>query len=139
MTVATTLKSLGRLNTALLTTYCSEGLKAEDVRVRIAVEDERILFGIGEDSEHVERLHHYPIVDLTPCSPRGVQAGPPIRAQVRRLEGPDSQAAARRLMRTHPFYLTVPLSHRLLRYRNQYYELRPFEDQHIESAEGAPD
>ncbi|GAA3738758.1 PPOX class F420-dependent oxidoreductase [Salinactinospora qingdaonensis] len=141
MSTAALLKAFEHYKTALLTTYQRDGTTSVDTPVRIVIDGDRVLFSTWQDSAKARRLHGYPVADLRPCTSKGHPTGSPIRGQVHLLEGAEAQRASRLLSRRHPVLQGwgVPLSHRLLRYEALHYELRPFDEGAIESAEGWPD
>jgi uncharacterized protein len=140
MTTAAILKPLSRHEIGLLTTYDTDGVHVEAMRVRFAVHEGRILLCVDSDCAAVERLREHSMVDLTPCSPGGQRTGSPIRARAQLLSNAEAQHASRILDRRHPSRLTAPLTHRLLGRRRAYVALTPVVDQeHPECAEGAPD
>jgi uncharacterized protein len=139
MSTAAILKPLSRHEVGLLTTYDTDGVHVEAMRVRFAVHEGRILLGLDARCSAVERLHQHPMVDLTPCSPGGQRIGSPIRARAQLLAEAEAQHASRVLDRRHPSRLTAPLSHRLLGRRRTYVALDPVVHQDTECAEGAPD
>lgn len=145
MTPASLLKLFHQHKTALLTSYRDDGLDGVDTPVSIVLDGDRVVFRTWSDSAKAERLRTMPVADLRPCTFGGTPLGVPVRGKVRLLHGDEAKEATRLLTRHHPMVQGwgVPLSHRLLRHRPLYFELRPVdEDGHearVESAEGWPD
>lgn len=141
MSAATHLQPLNKHKLTRLTTYLPDGVTATDELVRIAIDHDRVLLATWEDSATARRLAAHPVADITPCTLRGKTAGSPIRLRAHLLDGAESRRAARLMALRFPFQqrLGAPLSHRLLRRRILYYELRPMDEQHIETMLGCPD
>lgn len=96
--------------------------------VNLAVDGERAYFGTPAGSGKVKRLRNFGLVEVAPCTPRGKPTGVALAARARRLEGEESEAARRRLLRRHPLVhgFLVPLELRLRRTHEVRYELERF-------------
>lgn len=142
MSVATLLQPLRQHKLAKLTTYQPDGVAAVDELTRITLDGDRVLIALAEDAAQVRRLDGHSLADLTPCAVNGTRTGPPIRVHATRLTGNEAEYAARLFTVRFPVQqrLGPPLSHRLLRRRTVYFELRPHPEQAPdERVEGWPD
>jgi PPOX class probable F420-dependent enzyme len=103
-----------RQKTIALTTYRRDG-RAGTTPVSIAVDGDHAYVRSFEASIKTKRLRRNPNVEIAPSSGRGRPIGPPISAQLRRLDGDENRYAARLLRRKHPLLhgVLVPLTHRL--------------------------
>ncbi|MDK1472521.1 hypothetical protein QNO07_03610 [Streptomyces sp. 549] len=108
-----------------LTTYGRDGTP-QGYTSNLAVEGDRAYFRTYSRAEKNARLDRYPEVEIVPATMDGVPAGAPLKARVRRLDGQESQHAARRLARKHPLMqgVLVPLGYALKFDRPVHYELR---------------
>lgn len=118
-----------RQKTVLLTTYRRDGTPV-GTPISLAVDGDRAVFRSYEKAGKTKRIRRQPLVEVAPCTGRGRVTGPPIRANVRRLDGAEATRAARTLAGKHPLLhgLLVPLAHRVLRPktgRTVHFELTP--------------
>jgi PPOX class probable F420-dependent enzyme len=116
-----TTPALGRFveqKTVVLTTHRRDGTPVP-TPVSLAVDGDRAVVRSFEKAGKTRRLRHDPTVEVAPSTARGVPTGPKLRAQARRLDGPESRDAARLLRRKHPLLhgVVVPLAHRAGRSR----------------------
>ncbi|HET6951012.1 MAG TPA: PPOX class F420-dependent oxidoreductase [Acidimicrobiales bacterium] len=124
--------ALGRFveqKTVVLTTYRRDGTPVP-TPVSLAVDGDRAVVRSFEKAGKTRRLRNDPTVEVAPSTWRGVPDGPPIRAQARRLDGPEARRAARILRRKYPLLhgVLVPLAHRAGRARTGrtvHFELAP--------------
>ena len=116
-----TVPALGRFveqKTVVLRTHRGDGTPVP-TPVSLAVDGDRAVARSFETAGKTRRLRTDPTVEVAPSTARGVPTGPPLRAQVRRLDGPAAREAARLLRRKHPLLhgVLVPLAHRAGRSR----------------------
>jgi uncharacterized protein len=97
--------------------------------VNLVIDGERAYFGTPAGSGKVKRLRNFDAVELAPCTLRGKPTGAAIAARARRLDGEESDAARRRMLRKYPLVhrFLVPLELRLKRAHEVRYELDDFE------------
>lgn len=129
MQVTAALEPFIREKTILLTSYRRDGTPVA-TPVSIAFDGDHAFFRTYDKAWKARRLRSNPNVEIAPCTFRGRQTGPAIRARARLLSGDEAKQARRALARRHPLLqgLFVPLTHRLMRYRTLHYELTPAVD-----------
>lgn len=112
-----------------MTTFRRDGTPV-GTAVSIAVDGGRAFIRTYNRAGKAKRLRNNPNVEIAPSTMRGKATGPPIRAQLRLLDGDEARNAARALARKHRILhgIVVPLSHRLARYKTLHYELTPVEE-----------
>ena len=115
--------------TVVLTTHRRDGTPVP-TPVSLAVDGDRAVVRSYEKAGKTRRLRNDPTVEVAPSTARGAPTGPALRAQIRRLDGPEAREAARLLRRKHPVLhgVVVPLAHRTGRSRlgtTVHFELVP--------------
>ena len=126
-----------RQKTVALTTYRRDGTPVA-TPVSIAVDGDRAFVRSFEKAGKTRRLRNNPAAEVAPSTARGKPTGPPIRAELRRLDGAEYRHAARLLVRKHPLLhgILVPLTHRVGRAktgRTVHFALTP-----VQAADGVP-
>ncbi|MGH3882588.1 MAG: PPOX class F420-dependent oxidoreductase [Pseudonocardiaceae bacterium] len=120
-----------RQKTILLTTYRRDGTP-RGTPVSIAVDGGQAVIRSFEKAAKTRRLRHNPMVEIAPSTIAGSPTGPALLARMWRLDGDDSQRAARLLAGKYPLLhgVVVPLAHRILRSktgRTVHFGLAPVE------------
>ena len=111
---------------ALLTTSRRDGTRS-GTPVTIAVEDGHAFVRSWDTAWKARRMRRNPVVEIAPCTARGVVRGPSLHARSRLLEGEEAARAARALARRQRILqgVLVPVVHRLTRRHTVHYELVP--------------
>ncbi|NGO69059.1 hypothetical protein [Streptomyces boncukensis] len=124
-TPTTGLRLFARERRVRLTAFAREGTPVGRT-ARIAVEGDHAYVRTHARDRRNQHLDRYPEVEITPASLDGTPTGAPMKARARRLRGPESRHAARRLARRYPFTqgLAAPLGYALMLDRSVHYELR---------------
>jgi PPOX class probable F420-dependent enzyme len=120
----TTLESLDRSWTVLLTTYRRNGTPVP-TPVNLAVDGDRAFFRTYSKAGKTKRLKHNPRIELAPCTVRGRPTGPEVTATARLLEGPECTHARAVIARRHPVFqrFVIPFGHKVSRYTTLHYEV----------------
>ena len=120
----TTLESLDRSWTVLLTTYRRDGTPVP-TPVNLAVDGDRAFFRTYDKAGKTKRLKNNPRIGLAPCTVRGRPTGPELAATARLLEGPEGTHARALIARRHPIFqrFVIPLGHKVSRYTTLHYEV----------------
>jgi PPOX class probable F420-dependent enzyme len=106
--------------TILLTTYEPEGTPVGGPTC-MAIEGDRAFVRVGSRALRARHLERRPEAEIAPATLGGTPTGNPLKANARRLKGPEARHAARALARRHPFRCGLAL---LKPDRKLYYELR---------------
>jgi uncharacterized protein len=120
----TSLQSLKRTKTILLTTYKRDGTPVA-TPVSIAFDGDRAFFRSYHKAWKTKRLRNNQRVEAAPATIRGKPTGPTVQARAVLLTGDQAEIAAKALAHRHRVLqaVLVPLAHRLKRYRTMHYEL----------------
>jgi len=118
--------------TVLLTTFRKNGA-AVGTPVSIVVDGDRAYMRTWDTAGKFKRLRRRADVEMQPSTLRGRPTGPKLRGQVRTLDGEEAANARRLLARKYPLLhgITVPLMHRLKRYRTVHLEFVPAGDERV--------
>jgi PPOX class probable F420-dependent enzyme len=118
-----------RQRTVLLTTFRKNGAPV-GTPVSIAVDGDRAYLRTWDTAGKFKRLRRRADVEVQPSTLRGRPTGPKLHGQIRILDGEDAAVARRLLARKYPLLhgITVPLMHRLKRYRTVHLEFLPDAD-----------
>jgi PPOX class probable F420-dependent enzyme len=124
----TSLQSLNRAKTILLTTFKRDGT-AIATPVSIAFDGERAFFRSYDKAWKTQRIRNNQDVEAAPATIRGKPTGPSVQARAELLTGAEAEIAAKALAQHHRVLqaVLVPAAHRLMRYRTMHYELLPRE------------
>ena len=124
MTITSTLESLKKQRTVLLTSYRRDGTPVR-TPVNVVVQGDRADFRTFDKAFKTKRLACNPEVEIAPSTFRGRVTGAASRGHVRLLTEEESEPVRRLLARKHPFLqgFAVPLLHRMKRFRTLHYEL----------------
>jgi PPOX class probable F420-dependent enzyme len=93
--------------------------------VNIVVDGDHAYFRTWSTAGKAKRLRNFPDVHFAPSTTLGKPTGPSISATARLVTGEDERRAAQLLHRKYRVLQgkLVPLSHRIMRYQTQHYEL----------------
>jgi len=118
-----------RQRTVLLTTFRKNGTPV-GTPVSIAVDRDRAYLRTWDTAGKFKRLRRRTDVEVEPSTLRGRPTGPKLRGHIRILDGEEAARARRLLARKYPLLhgVTVPLMHRLKRYRTVHLEFVPVGD-----------
>jgi PPOX class probable F420-dependent enzyme len=118
------LEMLARHKTMLLETRKRDGSWVA-TPVSLVMHNGRVLFRTYRQSGKAKRLHNFSEVRATPCTFLGKPQGDAVEGRARLLDERESELARTLLRRRHPFLhgVFVPLTHRVMRYTTQHYEL----------------
>jgi PPOX class probable F420-dependent enzyme len=124
----TSLQSLSRAKTILLTTFKRDGTPIA-TPVSIAFDRDRAFFRSYDKAWKTKRIRNNHDVEAAPATIRGKPTGPSVEARAVLLTGTESEIAAKALAQHHRVLqaVLVPATHRLMRYRTMHYELLPRE------------
>ncbi len=122
---ATTLESLDRSWTVLLTTFKRDGTPVP-TPVNLAIEDQHGYFRTYSKAWKTKRIRKNPDVEIAPSTFRGKPTGPSIKATARLLAGDEDAHARAAIGHRHPVFqrFLVPGLHKLSRYKTLHYEVR---------------
>lgn len=118
------LRAFVEQKTVLLTTYRRDGSPV-GTPVHVVVADGRMYFRTYDRSWKVRRIANNPEVEVAPSTTLGAATGPAMRGRARLLTDAEAGRVRRLLRRKYPLLqgLTVPLAHRIRRYRTLHYEI----------------
>ena len=125
---ATTLESLDRSWTVLLTTFKRDGTPVL-TPVNLAIEGRHGYFRTYTKTWKTKRIRNNPQVEIAPSTFRGKPTGRSMRGAARLL-GADEEAHARVVIgHRHPIFqrFLIPGLHKLARYSTVHYEVRFFD------------
>lgn len=93
--------------------------------VSLVMRDGRLFFRTYRQSGKAKRLRNFSEVRAAPCTFLGKPQGAAVVGCARLLDKQESAAARKLLRRRHPILhgILVPLTHRVMRYDTQHYEL----------------
>jgi PPOX class probable F420-dependent enzyme len=122
----TTLESLRKQRTVLLTTYKRDGTGV-GTPVNLAVDGDRAFFRTWDTAWKARRLRSNPDVEVAPSTVSGKPTGSAMRARARLLDGEEARHAARLIAGKHRVLqrVLVPAFHRVTRKRTLHYEITP--------------
>lgn len=123
---STPLEPYRRQRTVLLTTFRKNGTPV-GTPVSIAIDGDRAYMRTWDTAGKFKRLRRRADVEVQPSTLRGRPTGPKLRGRMRILDGEEAALARRLLARKYPLLhgITVPLMHRLKRYRTVHLEFVP--------------
>lgn len=126
-TTATTLESLDRSWTVLLTTYKRDGSPV-GTPVNLAVEGDHAYFRSYDKAWKTKRIRNNSAVELAPCSVRGKLRGQSLHARACLLSGDEDLHAREVIARRHPLFqrFVIPFGHKVSRYQTMHYEVSNF-------------
>jgi PPOX class probable F420-dependent enzyme len=129
MSTTSTLESLRKQRTVLLTSYRKDGTPV-GTPVNVVVRDGHAYFRTYDKAFKTKRLARNPEVVIAPSTFRGEVTGPETHGRVRLLTEEESRPIRRLLARKHPFLqgFAVPLAHKVKRLRTLHYEVTIEED-----------
>jgi PPOX class probable F420-dependent enzyme len=124
MNTTSTLESLKKQRTVLLTSYRKDGTPI-GTPVNVVVLGGHAYFRTYDKAFKAKRLARNPEVEIAPSTFRGKVTGPAVHGRVRLLSEDEARPIRRLLARKHPFLqgFAVPLFHKLKHYRTLHYEV----------------
>lgn len=124
MDTTSTLESLRKQRTVLLTSYRKDGTPV-GTPVNVVVLGGHAYFRTYDKAFKTKRLARNPEVELAPSTYRGRTTGPAAHGRVRLLTEDESRSIRRLLARKHPLQqgFAVPLLHKMKHYRTLHYEV----------------